>query len=81
VFECPGCHWRMDRQLNAGVNIGGIVLRDYGRAELAGLRLDLDALSEEAMRPLYPFERSDGHGRSGGRGRDEFGPTGNRGHG
>jgi hypothetical protein len=69
----------MDRQSNAGVNIGRIVLRDYGRAELAGLRLDLDALSDEAMIPHYPFEPSDGDGRSGGRGRDKFGPPGNPG--
>ena len=74
VFDCPSCHWRMDRQLNAGVNIGQTVLRDYGRVELAGLRLDLDALFEEARKPRYPFEKSDGHGPSGGRGRDSFGP-------
>jgi len=69
----------MDRQLNAGVNIGQTVLRDYGRAELGGLRLDLDALSEDAMRSLYPFEQSIGQGRSGGRGRDDSRLPGDRG--
>lgn len=76
VFACPSCSWSMDRQLNAGVNIGRIVLREYGRAELGGLRLDLDALVHEAVSPLYAFEKSDGHGRSGRRGSDEFGTPG-----
>jgi hypothetical protein len=58
----------MDRQLNAGVNIGRTALRSS--AELGGLRLDLDALSRDARRPRYPFERSKGHGRSGWKGRD-----------
>jgi putative transposase len=79
VFACPSCNWSMDRQLNAGVNIGRIVLRDHGRAELGGLRLDLDVLSKEAMTPLYPFEKSDGQGRSGRRGRDMIEPPGDRG--
>jgi IS605 OrfB family transposase len=79
VFLCESLGWTMDRQLNAGVNIGQTVLRDHGRAELGGLRLDLDALSQDARRPGYPFEKSDGQGRSGRRGRDDAGPPGNRG--
>jgi len=63
----------MDRQLNAGLNVGRTALREI--PELGGLRLDLDALSDDAMRPRYPFEESDGHGRSGGRGRDSKGPS------
>lgn len=74
VFDCGSCGWKMDRQLNAGVNIAQTVLRDYGRTELGGLRLDLDALSDDTMRPRYPFEKSRGQGRSGGRGRDKAGP-------
>jgi hypothetical protein len=62
----------MDRQLNAGLNVGRTALREI--AELGGLRLDLDALSEDAMRPHYPFEEADGHGQSGRRGRDGEGP-------
>jgi IS605 OrfB family transposase len=81
VFDCASCHWRMDRQLNAGANIAQTVLRDYGRAELGGLRLALDALSEDARRPRYPFEKSSRHGQSGGRGRDRPRPPGDRGSG
>jgi hypothetical protein len=69
----------MDRQLNAGVNIGQTVLRDYGRTELGGLKLDLDALSDDTMKPRYPFEKSSGQGRSGGRGRDSMDAPGYRG--
>ena len=68
TFTCDWCGWTLDRQLNAGVNVGRTVLRET--AELGGLRLDLDALSKDAMRPLYPFEKSEGQGQSGGRGRD-----------
>lgn len=59
TFVCANrsCGWKLDRQLNAGANVGRTVLRDYGRTELGGLRLDLDALSREAMRPRYPFEK------------------------
>lgn len=59
TFVCanPDCGWRLDRQVNAGANVGRTVLRDYGRTELGGLRLALDALSREAMRPRYPFEK------------------------
>ncbi|HXQ94761.1 MAG TPA: transposase [Thermoplasmata archaeon] len=79
VFDCASCHWSLDRQLNAGANIAQTVLRDFGRAELGGPRLDLDALSKDARRPRYPFEKSRGQGRSGGRGRDDIRLPGNRG--
>jgi IS605 OrfB family transposase len=68
MFTCEACAWTCDRQVNAGVNIGRAVLRET--AGLGGLRLALDALPEEAMSPLYPFERSSGHGRSGRGGRE-----------
>ncbi len=68
MFTCTACGWTLDRQLNAGVNVGRTALRDI--AELEGLRLDLDGLSEDARRPRYPFEASRGHGRSGGKGRE-----------
>ncbi len=68
MFTCDTCGWTLDRQLNAGVNVGRTALRDL--AELEGLRLDLDGLSEDARRPRYPFEASTGHGRSGGKGRE-----------
>ncbi|MCI4352977.1 MAG: zinc ribbon domain-containing protein [Thermoplasmata archaeon] len=71
TFTCGHCGWTMDRQLNAGLNVGRTALRDV--AELGGLRLDLDALSHDAMRPRYPFAEADGHGRSGRRGRDRKG--------
>ena len=69
TFVCPACHWRLDRQVNAGANVGKIALRET--AELGGLVLDLDALSKDAVRPRYPFqelgraraERTDGEGR------------------
>jgi IS605 OrfB family transposase len=73
TFTCEQCGWRMDRQLNAGLNVGRTALREI--PELGGLRLDLDALSRDAMRPRYPFEASDGHGRSGWRGRDSKNPS------
>lgn len=78
MFVCVSCGWTMDRQLKAGVNIGQTVRRDYGRTELGGLRLDLDALSKDTRRPRYPFEKSNGQGQSGGRGRDESRPPGDR---
>ncbi len=54
TFECVACGWRLDRQLNAGANVGRIALRET--AELGGLKLDLDALSDDAVRPRYPFQ-------------------------
>lgn len=68
TFTCDHCGWTLDRQLNAGLNVGRTALREI--AELGGLRLDLDALSRDTMGPRHPFEASDGHGPSGWRGRD-----------
>jgi putative transposase len=56
-FRCAKCSWSMDRQLNAGVNIGQTVLREH-RAELGGLRLDPDAVLNDARRPLYLLGRT-----------------------
>jgi IS605 OrfB family transposase len=53
-FDCARCGWSLDRQLNAGVNLGLTVLRRGSGAGLGGLRLDPDALSEDVVRPLYP---------------------------
>jgi transposase len=58
TFECGACGWKLDRQLNAGVNVGRTALRET--VELGGLRLGLDALSEDAMRPRYPFDGVNG---------------------
>jgi IS605 OrfB family transposase len=66
TFDCAHCGWSRDRQLNAGLNVARTVLREI--PELGGLRLDPDALSDDAVRSLYPPERSGGHGRSGGEG-------------
>ncbi len=68
VFTCAACGWSMDRQLNPGVNVGRTVLREA--AELGGLRLDLDALLEDARSPRYPFDyvgraREERRGREG----------------
>jgi len=51
-FRCAACGWETDRQLNAGVNLARTALRTV--AELGGLRLDPDALSEDAVKLLYP---------------------------
>ncbi len=67
TFDCAHCGWSKDRQLNAGANVARTVLRET--PELGGLRLDLDALSHDVMRPLYPAEPSVRQGRSGRRGR------------
>jgi IS605 OrfB family transposase len=69
-FDCRQCGWSMDRQLNAGVNLGATVLREH--AELGGLRLAPDALLDEVVRPLYPRvqrlgARAERTGREGGR--------------
>jgi len=57
-FDCGQCGWSMDRQLNAGVNLGLTVLREH--AELGGLRLAPDALLNEVVRPLYPRAKRSG---------------------
>ncbi len=51
-FECRACGWTLDRQLNAGVNLGLAALRRT--AGLGGLRLDPDALPHDVVSPLYP---------------------------
>jgi IS605 OrfB family transposase len=71
-FECAACGWQLDRQLNAGLNLGKIVLREH--AELGGLRLGLDALSEEVVRFLYPVDRGR-LGTSGAEGEGGMGST------
>ncbi len=50
-FDCAKCGWSLDRQLNAGLNLGLTVLRTT--AGLGGLRLDPDALPQDVVRPLY----------------------------
>ncbi len=50
-FDCAKCGWSVDRQLNAGLNLGMTVLRTHGG--LGGLRLDPDALPKDVVRPLY----------------------------
>jgi len=51
-FDCAKCGWSLDRQLNAGLNLGVTALRQT--AGLGGLRLDPDALLDDVVRPLYP---------------------------
>ncbi len=53
-FACEGCGWTLDRQINAGANLARTVLAET--RELGGLRVDLDALLEDAVTPLYPSE-------------------------
>ncbi|MDD1769825.1 MAG: RNA-guided endonuclease TnpB family protein [Methanomassiliicoccales archaeon] len=69
VFVCDRCGWRLDRQLNAGLNIcrtalaeppEGAVMRGLG-----GLRLDPDALADDAMILLYAPGSAGAHGVSG----------------
>jgi IS605 OrfB family transposase len=69
-FVCARCGWTVDRQLNAGVNLGLTALRRV--AALGGLRLDPDALSEDAVKLLYPIgeSRSGTGGAEGEGGRD-----------
>jgi putative transposase len=51
-FDCGKCGWSLDRQLNAGINLGMSALRRT--AGLGGLRLDPDALLKDVVRPFYP---------------------------
>jgi len=56
VFECAKCGWRLDRQINAGLNICRTALTHLPTGEmreLGGLRLDPDALANDAMILLY----------------------------
>ena len=57
-FACGRCGWALDRQLNAGVNLGLAALRRI--AGLGGLRLDPDALLQDVVRPLYPTANGGG---------------------
>jgi len=51
VFECP-CGWRMDRQLNAGLNILRTALAS-NEALARAVRFQPGALRDDAMSPLY----------------------------
>jgi putative transposase len=66
VFECMKCGWRLDRQINAGVNICQTALAQLSRqAEmrgLGGLRLDPDALANDEMILLYAPGNAGGQG-------------------
>jgi putative transposase len=57
VFECKKCGWRLDRQINAGLNICRTalaqLLKEAEMRELGGLRLDPDALANDEMILLY----------------------------
>ncbi len=72
-FDCAKCGWSLDRQLNAGLNLGLTVLRTT--AGLGGLRLDPDALPQDVVRPLSGSDerrpaRVERTGREGERFRD-----------
>jgi putative transposase len=76
VFVCGKCGWRMDRQLNACLNICrtalAVPLTEAMRRGLGGLRLDPDALASDAMILLYSPSSVGEHevsGRSGSTGR------------
>jgi putative transposase len=70
VFVCNKCGWRMDRQLNAGLNICRTALAEPPegamRRGLGGLRLDPDALADDAVILLYALGNARAHGVSGG---------------
>ena len=69
VFECAKCGWRLDRQINAGLNICRTALaqlpNEVEMRELGGLRLDPDALANDAMILLYAPGNAGAHGVSG----------------
>lgn len=59
MFTCEKCNWKLDKQVNAGINIGLKAIREND--SLKGLRLDLDGLVNDAMKSLYdPKGRTDG---------------------
>lgn len=70
-FACGSCGWTLDRQLNAGVNLGLTALRRT--AGLGGLRLDPDALLDEVVSPLYRTARGR-PAREERTGRERLGP-------
>ena len=69
VFICNKCGWRLDRQINAGLNICRTALaqlpNEAATRELGGLRLDPDALANDAMILLYAPGSAGAHGVSG----------------
>jgi len=69
VFVCDKCGWWMDRQLNAGLNICRTVLAELSeealKRGLGGLRLDPDALADDAVILLYAPGNAGAHGVSG----------------
>jgi IS605 OrfB family transposase len=69
VFVCANCHHKIDRQLNAGLNIGRTALAELPegamRSGLGDLWLDPDALARDAMKLLYAPGHTGAHGRSG----------------
>jgi putative transposase len=68
VFICDKCGWRLDRQINAGLNICRTALAqlqtEVEKRELGGLRLDPDALANDAMILLYAPGNAGAHGVS-----------------
>ena len=78
LFVCGKCGWRMDRQINAGLNICRTALDELPegamKQALGGLRLDPDALANDAMILLYSPSNVGAHevsGRPGNTGRVE----------
>ena len=69
MFVCGKCGWRMDRQLNAGLNICRTALAEPPegamRRGLGGLRLDPDALVDDAVILLYALGNARAQGVSG----------------
>ena len=68
MFICDKCGWRLDRQINAGLNICRTALAQFQKGtekgELGGLRLDPDALANDAMILLYTPGNAGAHGVS-----------------
>ena len=69
MFICDECGWRIDRQINAGLNICRTALaqppKEVETRGLGGLRLDPDALANDAMILLYAPGNAGAHGVSG----------------
>ncbi len=69
MFICEKCGWRLDRQINAGLNICRTALAQLQtEAEmrgLGGLGLDPDALANDTMILLYTLGSTGAHGVSG----------------
>lgn len=73
VFACRARSWRLDRQLNAGLNIARSALAE--RPGLGALWLAPDGLPQDVMNLLYPTAAADGHGKSGGKEGSYFDPA------